>query len=176
MRERRSRLRAATDVAAGASVEDPLMTETLLVATDGSACAAGAIEAALRLARQTGARVTFVHADDRLAEALFELETIDLPTAEQVAARDEVLAVAARLARQAGVQAELRVIGAEGDTGDLAASLAGMADGIGAAMIVVGSRGRGAFTGALLGSVSHNLIKYSRVPVLISPAPHDESD
>ena len=41
-------------------------------------------------------------------------------------------------------------------------------------MIVVGSRGRGVFTGAVLSSVSLNLIKVATVPVLVVNAPAEE--
>jgi len=34
-------------------------------------------------------------------------------------------------------------------------------------MIITGSRGRSAVAGAILGSFSHNLIRYATVPVLV---------
>lgn len=47
--------------------------------------------------------------------------------------------------------------------------LADLADEEGAVFIVVGSRGRGAFRGALLGSVSQDLLGVARCPVLVVP-------
>lgn len=47
--------------------------------------------------------------------------------------------------------------------------LADLADEEGAEMIVVGSRGRGAFKAAFLGSVSTTLIGVARCPVLVVP-------
>jgi nucleotide-binding universal stress UspA family protein len=50
-----------------------------------------------------------------------------------------------------------------------AEGLADLADEEDAAFIVVGSRGRGAFRAAFLGSVSRNLIGVARCPVLVVP-------
>jgi len=47
--------------------------------------------------------------------------------------------------------------------------LADLADEEGAELIVVGSRGRGAFKAAFLGSVSTSLIGVARCPVLVVP-------
>ena len=47
--------------------------------------------------------------------------------------------------------------------------LADIADDEGAALIVVGSRGRGAFKAAFLGSVSTDVIGVARCPVLVVP-------
>jgi nucleotide-binding universal stress UspA family protein len=52
---------------------------------------------------------------------------------------------------------------------DAADRLADLADDEGAELIVVGSRGRGAFKAAFLGSVSNALIGVARCPVVIVP-------
>jgi nucleotide-binding universal stress UspA family protein len=61
-------------------------------------------------------------------------------------------------------QADRRVV-----VGYAAERLADLADDEGADMLVVGSRGRGAFKAALLGSVSTSLIGVARCPVLVVP-------
>jgi nucleotide-binding universal stress UspA family protein len=48
--------------------------------------------------------------------------------------------------------------------------IAGIADGGGASMISTPSRGLGTFTGAVLRSVSGNLLKYASVPALVVQA------
>ena len=53
--------------------------------------------------------------------------------------------------------------------GQPAECLADLADEEGAELIVVGSRGRGAFKSAFLGSVSNALLGVARCPVLIVP-------
>lgn len=62
-------------------------------------------------------------------------------------------------------QADRRVV-----VGYAAERLADLADEEEAEMIVVGSRGRGAFKAAFLGSVSTSLIGVARCPVLVVPA------
>src|SRR3954447_26019757 len=65
-------------------------------------------------------------------------------------------------------QADRRVV-----VGYAAERLADLADEEGAEMIVVSSRGRGAFKSAFLGSVSTSLIGVARCPILV--VPHDLS-
>jgi nucleotide-binding universal stress UspA family protein len=146
----------------------------LLVATDGSPAAAAAVDTAVELAAGMNARLRFVHADSHLAEQLFA-ENRDGPSPDEIAARDPVLADAARRAMDGGVVFDLELIAASGHSADLAADIAGIADGIDAAMIVVGSRGRGTVAGAVLGSLSHALIGEASRPVLIVHAREDGS-
>lgn len=142
----------------------------LLVAIDGSPAAVAAVDEAVELAAAMGARLLFVHADSDLAEQLFD-ENREGSTPEQIAERDPVLADAARRATDAGVGFDLELIAAAHRSADLAADVAGIADGIDAAIVVVGSRGRGTVTGAVLGSLSHDLIAETSRPVLVVHAP-----
>ena len=82
---------------------------------------------------------------------------------------DPVLRAAAETARARAVEFELEIQDERG-TGDIAASIAGIAEGRDAALIVVGTRGRGTMTGAVLGSVSHRLLSLSRLPVVVTHA------
>jgi nucleotide-binding universal stress UspA family protein len=75
------------------------------------------------------------------------------------------------MAGQANVEtAERRVV-----SGFAAERLAELADEAAAELIVVGSRGRGGFKGAFLGSVSTSLIGVARCPVLVVPPGARES-
>ena len=146
----------------------------ILVATDGSPAAIAAVDAALRLAAAMTGPVRFVHASAALADALYAEHPEDGPSREDVIARDAVLRDAAERAATAGVAAEVELISdADMGTGDLAAAIAGIAEGVNASLIVVGSRGRGPMSGSLLGSVSHNLIKWATVPVVVVNAPQE---
>ena len=123
----------------------------------------------LDIAAAQGADVTFVHFSPA-AGALFENDPTAGPTQEQIEAADPVLRAAAETARARGVRAELE-IGDEHGTGDIAAAIAGIAEGKDAGMIVVGTRGRGAVASTVLGSVSKGLLSMSGLPVVVVHAP-----
>lgn len=85
-----------------------------------------------------------------------------LPAGQQEEAANELLI---ELGATMGLEeADRRVV-----VGYAAERLADLADEEGAEMIVVGSRGRGAFKAAFLGSVSTSLIGVARCPVLVVP-------
>ncbi len=77
---------------------------------------------------------------------------------------EKVTGEALAVATAAGVAASVTVVGDRP-----AVTLVRVAEDCGARMIVVGSRGEGPITGALLGSVPHKLIQISPVPVLVVP-------
>jgi len=143
----------------------------ILIAIDGSPAADAAVDAGLELAMELGAPVRFVHASSPLAEHLFELEPEEGPSEKQILATDGILAEASRRAADRGVASEVELIANGRPAGDLAATIAGIAAGIDAGMIVVGSRGLGTVAGTVLGSVSQNLIRYAAQPVLVVHAP-----
>jgi nucleotide-binding universal stress UspA family protein len=64
-----------------------------------------------------------------------------------------------------GAPADVRVV--KGDPAEVILDAAGRDD---AALVVVGSRGRGALRSALLGSVSHEVAARARCPVVVVPA------
>lgn len=140
---------------------------TILIAIDGSPAARSAVLAAVDLAAALHATPTFLHASSPLAEQLYAEFPLDGPPLDELLVRDSVLADAVDRAREAGVEAEAELIADPGHSADLAATIAGIASGSAASMIVVGSRGRSSVSGAVLGSVSHNLIKYATIPILI---------
>jgi nucleotide-binding universal stress UspA family protein len=124
--------------------------KTIVVATDGSKHARAALEMAVELAGETGASLCCVSVDDSLATVGIDPEP------------GHVAQAAAQSARDQGLQAEAMT-----RVGPAAERILEVAEDCGADLIVVGSRGHGPLTSAILGSVSMGLIRGSRRPVLV---------
>ena len=146
------------------------MSDTLLVATDGSISSRQAVSVGLSLARERKARVRFVHCSPTISRTLFARDPYTLATAEEVASMDPALRESLEQAQQAGVDADLTLLGEHG-TSSVATAIVGTAQGLGATMVVVGARGRGAITEAMLGSVSRMVMRMSDVPVIVVHSP-----
>lgn len=135
--------------------------KTILIATDGSVSAAQALDVAIDLARETGATLQVLSVRPQRAPgrggvgpALVEVEEFDGP--------EHIAEAAALKAREAGIVATPHAA-----HGDVVTCISDAATALGAELLVVGSRGHGALSGAVLGSVSHALVSHSPVPVTI---------
>ena len=129
-------------------------------ATDGSREAAAALEMAIDLARDAGAKlaVVAVHTIPPGGKGLAPPVT----EVEHQHGAEHVAEAATATARAAGLEAQSYV-----SAGDPAKEIARLANELKADLIVVGSRGFGAVHGALVGSVSRALITRSSVPVTV---------
>ncbi|MGB2875393.1 MAG: universal stress protein [Gaiellaceae bacterium] len=133
----------------------------IVVATDGSAGSRGAVETALELARESGAVATFVYVRHSPLPIL-GCPYYQRSLSQELLQARAALADAEALAAEAGVENESEIV--EGDPATRVIELARARD---ANLIVAGSRGRGAVTGALLGSVSRELVHKADRPVLV---------
>ena len=135
----------------------------ILVATDGSPSSTEAVAFGVELASEHETELIFVHV----------VPTLDVVPAtgfgmggafpHEPSEHDHVLLdEAAAVASEHGVVSTTAML--RGDTVD---EIVAYADSHDVDLIVVGSRGRGAIAGALLGSVSRGLLGESKRPVLI---------
>ena len=133
-----------------------------LVAIDGSEGSAAAIDEALELAGQVGAELTFAFVRKPPSSLLGYPYYERLLSTELATARDTVAAAELR-ASEAGIDSVNTIL--EGDPVD---EILSAADNRSVDLIVMGSRGRGAIAGALLGSVSSAVVQHASVPVLVA--------
>ncbi len=140
----------------------------ILIAIDGSELALDAVAHALQLVR-SGLKAQFVLANVQESATLYELVTSRDP--EQIAAA----AVEAGEHLMAPAKAQLEAAGLSVETmvgiGDPAHVLVDLIEEAGAELALIGARGQGAVTSALLGSVSQELVHLSPVPVTIVKHP-----
>lgn len=136
----------------------------ILIATDGSAPSTEALEFGLDLAADEDATAIVVHVVPSLDTPPVGGFGISSGIAVHHVTDDEraLLAEAADLAETRGVDVETELL-----RGPTAAEIVAFADAKDVDLIVVGSRGHGALTTALLGSVSLGVLRHTSRPVLI---------
>jgi nucleotide-binding universal stress UspA family protein len=138
----------------------------ILIATDGSEPASEAVDFGIELAAEEDASVIFVHvapAFDVIPMQGFGMSAV-IPHVPHVL--DEVdrapLEEAQEKATGQGVRATSKLL-----VGDAADEIVAYADDQGVDLIVIGSRGHGTLAGALIGSVSRQVLSQSKLPVTI---------
>jgi nucleotide-binding universal stress UspA family protein len=149
----------------------PAAPKHLLVAVDGSGPSLRATELAASLAKLAGGRVTLLHAIDpgllRLlpteralaAAARFGLRSEEVERTLREDAESQ-LRRCRRVCEAAGVQVTTRV--------ELEPPVRAIAEAAADAdLVVIGTRGLGAISGAAVGSISHRLLGETRKPVLV---------
>jgi nucleotide-binding universal stress UspA family protein len=146
------------------------MINTIVVGTDGSSHGQNAVTWTAELARQLGARVVLVHVATPLAPPIVGAggyvmyvpqDVVDQTSADL---QERVITEFCEPLRAAGVAWESRV-----QQGSAPIVLADVATGVGAQLIVVGTRGQHAFGELLHGSTSHGLTLQTELPVVVVP-------
>lgn len=151
----------------GAAPESPERGEgtgRIVVGVDGSEPALGALRWALDEARLRRAAVDVVHAWLPPQMYGYPYAMVDLHLDQVEAGSRELLTRIIQEADTTGVPAVEPILVADG----AARALLDTAEG--AELLVVGSRGRGGFTGLLLGSVSQQALHHGPCPVVVVPA------
>ena len=136
----------------------------ILIAVDGSPLALDAVHHVLGLVRD-GLQADVVLANVQEAASLYELvmsRDPELIASASVAAGEDLMASARALLDAAGVPYDTEI-----GIGDPAHTLVDLIENTQCDMAVIGARGQGAITSALLGSVSQSLAHSSPVPVTI---------
>jgi nucleotide-binding universal stress UspA family protein len=148
----------------------------ILVATDGSSAAELATRTAVDLGQQTNSELHLIHVLDIVPTALLYPESTD---PEGVELPDPILVEdIERRAEQRGremLDAEVERAQSAGGTvaqahlmmGDAAREIVHLAEDLEAGLVVMGSRGRGGISRALLGSVSDSVVRHAHCPVLV---------
>ncbi len=145
------------------------MADRIVVGVDGSEHSAAALRWAAEEARLRDGRLAAVHAwtfvpPSAVAEpGMIPVAATDLMddlTLEREAAERTLDAALEAVLGDAAGEAE-RVL-SEGSPADVLVD-----ESANAALVVVGSRGRGGIRGVLLGSVSQHVVQHSRCPVVI---------
>ena len=146
------------------------MYKKILVPVDGSDTANAALQEAIKLARSESTGLRIIHVADSSA-AIWDSEftPIDLEQIRESVrsfARG-VLEQAQRTAREAGIEAETRLVEMETPGQRVAKVIAEHAREWPADLIVIGTHGRRGIDHFLLGSVAEGVMRLSPVPVLL---------
>lgn len=138
-----------------------MSVKNILLAVDGSEHSINAARHAVEAARAYGAGIVLLHCHKPVPSVLGE------PNFSQVLERltgdaQAVVEPFETALSEQGVRFETKIIG-----GDTAKVIAETAEAESCDLIVMGSRGRGEFTGLLLGSVTHKVLQIAPCPVTV---------
>lgn len=145
--------------------------KTTVVGVDDSRGARDALAWAAEQAAATGGRLRVVHAYE-FPVAWIDAYAPELPQWQERARQDaqetieRVVSDVLEPGRREAVEVEV----VEGNPADVLHD-----ESRDAAVVVVGSRGRGGFAGLLLGSVSQRVAQHANCPVVIVPTPPEPS-
>jgi len=139
------------------------MYKQILIAVDGSQTSRLALDDALKLAREQGAKVLLLHVYEPIVSSSTH-GVVDLTQAIRKEG-EEIAAAAVEEARKAGVEARSRVLDAAGRR--VASVIAEEAKAAGVDLIALGTHGRRGLEHLVLGSVAEGVARRAEVPVLL---------
>ncbi|MFB9279587.1 universal stress protein [Cohnella cellulosilytica] len=136
----------------------------ILVPYDGSEPAGRALDKAIQLARRdTGTRITVAHVINLLPVAIGDM-TFAQPESYQEEVRKQGEQIIENVKQQVGELPGSDVVILAGSP---ASAILDYAESSACDLIIIGSRGLGAFRELMVGSVSHNVILHSPIPVMV---------
>jgi nucleotide-binding universal stress UspA family protein len=141
------------------------MFRNVLVAFDGSAHAQLALQHAVDLAQSEGARLTLMTVYRDSGSGMVGVPENVMDQIEQQL-RDEAQATLDRASAQVPARVPSQTVLSTGPAAQMVLEQVREGD---HDLVVMGSRGRSGVGAMLLGSVSHNVLHHSHVPVLIVP-------
>ena len=160
------------DVQSGGPAEEPA-GRPILIGYDGSQAARDAVRrvAALFPGRETVVATAWLGVADSAPELMLATGGLLVAAVESVGdlmeeRAQELADEGAALAREVGLEARAQTVCSHRATWE---GITRCADELGAELIVIGSRGQGAITAALLGSVSTGVLHHSSRSVLVVP-------
>lgn len=139
------------------------MYKQILIAVDGSDTSNLALQEALKLAKEQGARVLLLNVFEPFVHAAMEA-TVDLTDALRREG-EQILAAALQQARQNGIEARTVLIDAGGRR--VASLIVEQAEKLGADLIAMGTHGRRGIEHLVLGSVAEGVARRTTVPLLL---------
>ena len=152
------------------------MFRHLLVPTDGSDLAEATVARAVQIAQETGAQITFFHAQDSpyahpevslFGEGMVLDPAISARFAQVLAGQaEQVLGQARRQAEAAGVPCESHTT----INPTIYEAILAAASERGCDLIVMASHGRRGLAALLLGSETQRVLTHASIPVLVVPA------
>jgi nucleotide-binding universal stress UspA family protein len=143
----------------------------IVIATDGSASSAAALDFGLELALDRGAEAVVLNVvGTHEVDKLFTPDRLEPPTQEELAAVSPALAQGALFAAGHGITATLELVVADG-TQETADAILGVAAGRDADLIVMGTRGQGPLATAVIGSVSNAVLRAATTTVVVVREP-----
>jgi nucleotide-binding universal stress UspA family protein len=135
----------------------------ILIATDGSPAAREAVAYGLEVAAEQRAAAVLLQVIPPIDWSMLERGALIRPIPREVERRRGIArAEAEALSEEHGIPVQSEVV-----TGDPAGEIVAYADNHDVDLIVVGTRGRGAVSSALLGSVSQAVLHDAHRPVLV---------